>query len=37
MREQPEKSGAPKHIGRMPGGVSRPWDRTVKQGAGGRT
>ena len=21
--------GAPKHIGRMPGGVSRPWDRTV--------
>ena len=31
------KSGAPRHIGRIPGGVSRPGDRTVKQGARGRT
>ena len=36
-RGQLRKSGAPKHIGRIPGGVSRSWDRTVKQGAGGRT
>ena len=34
---QLRKSGAPKHIGRISGGVSWPWDRTVKQGAGGRT
>ena len=36
MREQLRKSGAPKHIGRISGGMSRPWDRTVKQGARGR-
>ena len=34
---QLRKSGAPKHIGRISGGVSWPGDRTVKQGARGRT
>ena len=36
-RGELRKSGAPRHIGRISGDMPRPWDRTVKQGAGGRT
>ena len=37
MREPLRKWGAPKHVGRIPGDMSRPGDRAVKQGARGRT
>ena len=37
MREPLRKPGAPKYIGRISGDMSRSRDRTVKQGARGRT